>query len=113
MTSDCVIESWKISFHVREFLLNLSVIMGDNSQVILSKHFANSCEFKLRTSSPHYPQANGEMENAVKTAKRILRQSDTFRALIRILEYANSSYRSQSHRINYGKENKNHITFTP
>ena len=36
------------------------------------KHFASDWGFKLTTSSPTYPQANGLSEKAVQTIKRIL-----------------------------------------
>jgi len=35
-------------------------------------HFANSWSFTLITSSPLYPQSNGQAENAVKTIKQLL-----------------------------------------
>ena len=40
------------------------------------KSFAKSFEFKHVTSSPRYPQSNGKVENAVKTAKRLLKKAN-------------------------------------
>ena len=37
--------------------------------------FAQQCEFELRKSSSNYPQSNGRVENAVKTAKQLLKKS--------------------------------------
>ena len=36
------------------------------------KEFASAWHFDHQTSSPHYPQSNGKIENAVKTAKKLL-----------------------------------------
>ena len=44
------------------------------------KKFARDWNFQHTTSSPHFPQSNGEAERAVKTAKDILRQDDAFQA---------------------------------
>ena len=41
------------------------------------KHFASDWGFKLTTSSPTYPQANGVSEKAVQTIKRILKKTST------------------------------------
>ena len=37
--------------------------------------FAQQYESELRKSSPNYPQSNGRVENAVKTAKQLLKKS--------------------------------------
>ena len=46
------------------------------------KSFADKYKFKQAFSSPHYPQANGAAESAVKIAKKILKQEDIFNALM-------------------------------
>ena len=39
------------------------------------RDFAAAYEFELVTSSPNYPQSNGRVENAVKTAKPLMKKS--------------------------------------
>ena len=36
------------------------------------QEFATDWQFDHQTSSPHYPQSNGKIENAVKSAKKLL-----------------------------------------
>ncbi|KFD46081.1 hypothetical protein M513_13048 [Trichuris suis] len=40
------------------------------------KEFAKQYEFEIVTSSPLYPQSNGETERAVATMRKILEKSD-------------------------------------
>ena len=53
-------------------------VRSDNGPLFSStsfENFAKEWDFKHVTSSPHYPQANGKVENAVKTAKMILKKA--------------------------------------
>ena len=50
-------------------------LYSDNGPQFVSKEFkefASTWQFDHQTSSPHYPQSNGKIENAVKLAKRLL-----------------------------------------
>ncbi|XP_064475700.1 uncharacterized protein LOC135389594 [Ornithodoros turicata] len=67
-TSDAVIR--KLKAHFGRYGIPLTVFTDNASQQFA--HFANEWDFKHHTSSPHYPQSNGMVESAVKTAKELL-----------------------------------------
>ena len=53
-------------------------LVSDNRQPFASasfQEFANTYNFEHVTSSPTYPQSNGKVENAVKTAKTLLEKA--------------------------------------
>ena len=64
----------------------LDAVRSENGPQYLSQEFArfaDSYAFKHVTSSPLFPQSNGEAERMVKTVKRLLEQSkDPFMALL-------------------------------
>ena len=80
-TSTSVINFMKVTF--ARFGIPECVVT-DNGPHFLGEfnQFASEYNFTHITSSPHYPQSNGQAEKAVHIAKMILRQEDPVRALM-------------------------------
>ena len=64
----------------------LELVISDNGPQFISKvflDFSNRFGFVHLTSSPHYPQGNGEAERAVQTIKNLIKKaSDPYIALL-------------------------------
>mgnify|MGYP000329688368 CR=1 FL=1 len=68
-TAQTVITQLKVQFArhgIPEVLISDNGPEFDNQEF---KNFSTDWQFEHRTSSPRYPQANGKVENAVKTCK--------------------------------------------
>ena len=66
-----------------------TILFSDNSPFACQefRNFADIYEFEHQTSSPRYAQSNGKIENAVRTAKRLMTKAcesgaDPFLALL-------------------------------
>uniref|UniRef100_A0A1A8J489 Integrase catalytic domain-containing protein n=1 Tax=Nothobranchius kuhntae TaxID=321403 RepID=A0A1A8J489_NOTKU len=73
--SSTVIRKLKAHF-ARQGIPN--IVFSDNGPQYSSTEFANfsrKWEFQHHTSSPGYPQSNGKVESAVKTAKRLMKKA--------------------------------------
>ena len=71
-TAQTVITQLKVQFArhgIPEVLISDNGPEFDNQEF---KNFSTDWQFEHRTSSPRYPQANGKVENAVKTCKGLL-----------------------------------------
>ena len=75
-TSQVVIQALKELFAIHGIP---DLMMSDNGPQYSAdsfREFATKYGFVHTTSSPRYPQANGEVERAVRTAKSLLRKND-------------------------------------
>lgn len=82
LTTSAVITKMKVIFAQHGIP---DIVVSDNGPQFRSnefKQFAKEWNFCHRTSSPKYPQSNGEAEQGVKRAKEILRQKDYLLALL-------------------------------
>ena len=81
-SSNAIIEKLKDIFSTHGYP---DVLQSDNGPQFASsqfKDFADNCNFRHVTSSPHMHQANGLVERAVQTSKRILENKDPKLALL-------------------------------
>ena len=82
LTSEVVIAKFKSIFAHHGIP---ETLVTDNGRQFTSgefQKFAETWNFTHVTSSPYYPQSNGEAERAVQEAKKILAQSDPLLALM-------------------------------
>ena len=83
LSAQAVIRHLKTLFAVHGYP---EILVSDNGPQFSADSFANflsSCDTEHRTSSPLYPQSNGEAERAVKTAKQLIsKSSDLDEALL-------------------------------
>ena len=82
LTSGAVINKMKQIFSQHSIA---ETVISDNGPQFAAKEFQQFAEernFHHATSSPHYPQANGEAKRAVRSAKEFLRQNDPHLALL-------------------------------
>ena len=74
-TSSAVIHKMKAQFARHGIPDELVTDNGPQFTAGDFKKFVTDWEFHHTTSSPHYPQSNGKVENAVKTAKSLLKKA--------------------------------------
>ncbi len=79
------------------------------------QELANSWEFKHTTSSPEFPQTNGQAERAIQTVKCLLKKAQDSHTdpYIALLEYRNTSLDGVGHspeQLLMGKRLKNKTT---
>ena len=91
-TAQALITQFKVQFArhgIPEVLISNNGPEFDNQEF---KNFSTDWQFEHRTSGPRYPQANGKVENAVKTYKGLLLKTkeDKRDPLLAILTWRNT-----------------------
>ena len=76
LRSGAVIEELKRQFGVHGIPAEVVSDNGPQSSSFEFQEFAKDYGFKHTTTSPHYPKANGEVERAVETVKKLWRKND-------------------------------------
>ena len=108
LTSGAVINKMKQIFSQHGIA---ETVISDNGPQFAAKEFQQFAEewnFHHATSSPHYPQANGEAERAVRSAKEFLRQNDPH-----LPSYSTSCTRSESRRTRLWSSTTNNLASCP
>ena len=78
------------------------------------QQFMTSYDIEHVTSSPHYPQSNGKVESAIKTAKRLLKKSNAARSDIHLalLDWRNTPLESSPAQRMFGRRTRTLIPTT-
>ena len=76
LRSGAVIEELKRQFGVHGIPAEVVSDNGPQFSSFEFQEFAKDYGFKHTTTSPHYPKANGEVERAVQTVKKLWRKND-------------------------------------
>ena len=113
ITSNTVINKMKMNFSQHGIP---ETVISDNGTQFTSQEFKNfSAEWNFHhiTSSPHYPQANGEAERAVQTAKKILQQKDQHLALLTYRATPIPSLRKSPAELAFGRRLRTRLPMMP
>jgi transposase InsO family protein len=103
LTSACVIGKMKNIFAHNGIP---ELVVTDNGPQLTSAEFAKFAEtwhFTHTTSSPYFPQSNGEAERGVQLAKNILKQDDPFLALLAYRDTPTAPTKKSPAELNMGR----------